>query len=223
MTEIKQTTDWSDESFPVVELAFERTVKKIYLSDKDGNEVSGPSKFVTVEMEISPSEGSPIYYNAHDFFNHWSEPYNLSFVLSEDAKLTTNNEPVTALDVDVNYTKKTTNADALTLDQFTASDNVSYSYGEYVPEDGTNTLVVWLHGSGEGGTQATDPYVTALSNEVTSLLSDEFQKTVGNAAVLVPQCPTFWMDEDGDGGEWENGLLVPTEDCYYTKSLQELI
>lgn len=82
---------------------------------------------------------------------------------------------------------------------------------------------MWLHGSGEGGTEDTNPQVTSLSNKVSAYFNDDFQNAVGNAYVLVPQCPTFWMDADGNGGEWNDDLLVTHGPSYYTNALMELI
>ena len=48
------------------------------------------------------------------------------------------------------------------------------------------------------GTINTDPYITVLANKVSSLAGQEFQNTIGGANILVPQCPTFWMDKTGD-------------------------
>lgn len=57
-------------------------------------------------------------------------------------------------------------------------------------------LIIWLHGAGESGT---DPLVALFGNRVTNLASDAIQASFGGAYVLVPQCPTMWMD-DGSGG-----------------------
>lgn len=67
---------------------------------------------------------------------------------------------------------------------------------------------------GEGGT---DPSIDLLANKVTVLADVPFQKCMNQAYVLVPQCPTMWMD-DGKG-EYKSD----TKDSIYTKSLFELI
>lgn len=68
-------------------------------------------------------------------------------------------------------------------------------YAEFTPENSNDVLVVWLHGLLEGGSQNTDPYITLLGNEAANLASEEFQKTIGGAHILVPQSPSFWMDK----------------------------
>lgn len=60
------------------------------------------------------------------------------------------------------------------------------------PEKKKLPLVVWLHGAGEGGD---DPLVAYTGNRVTALSSPAVQRKLGGAAwILVPQCPTVWMD-----------------------------
>lgn len=222
VSETKQAIDWSDPEYPLIEATSERTINDIWLSDAEGNKTEEPSSYFTIEMNIDPVEGSPVYYSPSDSFNHWCDPYQLEIKLKDVSAVTTDGTPLTAFSITTDYTEMTTEAEPLLLSSYTAEDGMTYAYGEWDAED-SNALVVWLHGSGEGGTEATDPHLTSLGNEVTSLISEEFQDTVNGASVLVPECPTYWMDEDGDGGEWKDGLLVPTEDCHYTESLQELI
>ena len=99
---------------------------------------------------------------------------------------------------------------------YTAKDGTTYSYADYTPakDDKKNALVIWLHGAGEGGT---DPYIDILGNEVTSLVSKEFQSLFEGAYVLAPQSPTMWMD-DGTGA-YQNG----DKGSMYAESLFEMI
>lgn len=54
-------------------------------------------------------------------------------------------------------------------------------------------LIVWLHGAGEGGDEVERAYT---GNRVTALSQEKIQGYFGGAAwVVVPQCPTFWMDD----------------------------
>ncbi len=72
----------------------------------------------------------------------------------------------------------------------------SLRFGYFTPANPTGKklpLVVWLHGAGEGGD---NPVVAYTGNRVTALSSPLLQRKLGGAAwVLVPQCPTVWMDD----------------------------
>lgn len=60
-------------------------------------------------------------------------------------------------------------------------------------EPGSSALVVWLHGASDGGTDVRLPYT---ASHVTLLSGPKIQGYFeGGAWVLVPQCPTFWMDD----------------------------
>lgn len=89
-------------------------------------------------------------------------------------------------------------------------------YGYYTPRAGAEQklpLLVWLHGAGEGGD---DPLVAYTGNRVTALSSPEIQKKLGGAAwILVPQCPTVWMDNGREKLERVNESIYvqPLKDC----------
>ena len=223
VSETKQVTDWEDEALPVVEKTLERVVDDAYSCDKDGQKIDGESKYIAIELYVSPNDGSPLLYSATTHYNTWSDPYYLNISLAKNGEITVDDKKVTKLDVSTEYTKKITAADALELEKFKASDGIELNYGHFNPKEPSNTLFVWLHGSGEGGTEDTNPQVTSLSNKVSAYFNDDFQNAVGNAYVLVPQCPTFWMDADGNGGEWNDDLLVTHGPSYYTNALMELI
>ena len=156
-------------------------------------------------------------------YNNYANPYYFTIELAQDKALTSNGKVVTSFNIDKEYTKKSTAADMFKQATFQASDGISYKYASYSPAEESDTLVVWLHGIGEGGTTNTDPYVTLLANKVTALAGEEFQSTVGGAHVLVPQCPTYWMDNDGTKSNFNDGNIVADGTSYYQESLHELI
>lgn len=215
VAEVKTTiVGGPDEGYPLGEVTVPRTITAATLSD-DG-------KVIELELACSPSDGdSPLTFSMTTQYNTWSDPYYLTFAIAEGASLTSGGNAVTALDIAQDYTSSTTSADAWTLDTFEAADGVTYQYAQFTPEAETKTLVVWLHGMGEGGTEATDPRVTILANKVVALSEDEFQQTVGGAYVVAPQSPTFWMDATGEG-LGESGIEEKGT-SFYTASLEEFI
>ena len=110
-----------------------------------------------------------------------------------------------------------------------AVDGIRLGYGYYEPsfspfKRGWNeepqpaperaALIVWLHGAGEGGDEVGRAY---QGNRVTGLSQRQIQRYFGGSAwVLVPQCPTFWMD---DGKE----TLGRVNESVYVRPLKALI
>lgn len=76
-------------------------------------------------------------------------------------------------------------------------------YGYFVPQtgQGKRPLIIWLHGGGEGGD---DPTIAYTANKVVNLASHAIQAKFGGSYVLVPQAPTFWLD-DGSGQYGRSG------------------
>jgi predicted peptidase len=73
---------------------------------------------------------------------------------------------------------------------------MAINYADYKPKKGQerHPLIVWLHGGGEGGSDVTIPI---SSNKACNFASAEIQSFFDGAYVLVPQCPTWWMDDGG--------------------------
>lgn len=226
--EKKQIVDWSKEDTPVSTSTVKRKITDAYYSNKDGKKSNKETQYISLELYVSPNEGSPLLYEPHEAYNLWSKPYTLNVALSKKADLTKDGKKVTSLTLKEDKKANKTCVDNLKIKSFTSSDNVTYKYGSYIPDGGSDTLVVWLHGGGEGGSgnknvgSNTDPHVTALGNKVSALLSDEFQNTIGKANVLVPECPTMWMDPTGDATS-QVEYVNATGKSYYTNSLHELI
>ena len=55
-----------------------RTIVDAYTSNANGDKVTTDSNIVTVEMAISPSEGSPFIWNGSAWRNNWANPYKLN-------------------------------------------------------------------------------------------------------------------------------------------------
>ena len=224
VTETKTVTDYEQDNTPVVERTFDREVVDAYLTDANGARTDAPSDTVTLELYASPSDGSPINYDPVPGLNTWCDPYYLTIEVkpAEEEGMLSNGKEVASVTVDTAVSHRFTSVDDIAIASFTSSDNVTYPYAHYEPEGGSKTLVVWLHGGGEGGTENTSPQITMLANEAVNLMRADFQSKVGGANVLIPQCPTLWMDMTGDavlGSVWE----INTGTSFYTPSLKELI
>ena len=202
---------------------FQRTIVDAYISDQNGQKVEGASKYFTIDLKVSPTEGSPFIYKS---FNEWADPYYLTISLKENKEIIDGQNEYDTLNIDTNYTSRSLSAG----DQFDysgryqATDGTNYSFATYSPakDDHKNALVVWLNGGGEGGT---NPQIAVLGNKVTGLISPEIQEKLGNAYVFVPQCPTLWMDGYGDFEFTESGLKFTPRHTpsTYVKSLMECI
>lgn len=190
-----------------------RTITAAYPSDDRGNPVDGDSHYITIEMYVSPNEGSPFIYSLATGFNSWCDPYELHISLKDGATLVAPYEEIDTLNIEASIDvagdgKICPQGEVFAIGEYTAKDGVTYSYAEYIPDedDQKNALVIWLHGAGEGGH---DPQIDYLGNEVTAFVGEEFQSLFEGAYVLCPQAPTMWMD-DGTGA-YQNG---ETGSCY---------
>lgn len=184
----------------------EREIIDAYISDEYGNKENTSSNYMTIELAISPSVGSPFIFHTTTQLNNWCNPYRLH-ISGMDVNP----------DIDVEGDAKSCpQLDKWTMNSYKAVDGIKYAYAEYKPTNDCkkHPLVIWLHGLGEGGT---DPSIDLLANKVTVLADVPFQKCMNQAYVLVPQCPTMWMDNGI--GEYKSD----TKNSIYTKSLFEFI
>lgn len=222
--ETKDATDWTDPEFAVKPVTNELPVLDAYLVDDKGEEVNEASDQVAIEIAIDPNTASPFNFSIVTGRNVWT-PYTMDIGLAEGAELTSGGTKVAALAIDPDFTATETSADEFKVDSFKASDGTTYQYAHFEPEGGSKTLVVWLHGGGEGGAEGieTDPSIVLLGNESAVLAKEDFQGAVGGANVLVPQCPTFWMDNGHLTGSPTDIVLGADDKSLYTASLKELI
>lgn len=223
VVENKQATNFTAEGFPVEDVELERKITDAYLVDEKGEKTKDPSTHVKLELYVSPNDGSPLLFTLSTQYNTWSKPYTLTVSKTDDAKLTSNGTEVKEFTINPEAASKTTSADQYQMHSYQAEDGVTYQYASYEPEGGSKTLVVWLHGLGEGGTEDTDPSVTLLANKAGTLADEPFQTAVGGANILVPQCPTYWMDHDGKKTNFFGGAIQADGTSYYLASLHELI
>lgn len=196
----------------------DRTVVDAYISDAEGNQVESGS-FATLVMEIGPaiSLGNALNYGmdpvAKRNFNAWTE--NAYTITQENAIGEV--EGLVATEMDQYW--------RLLIDDFEFSSSsyedeeygpIELTYAHYAPEaDGeSHPLLVWFHGGGEGGTDASIPLA---ANRAAAFASEEVQAYFGGAYILVPQAPTRWMDT-GLAGDTNMGI-----ESMFTRAAQDLV
>ena len=189
-----------------------RTITNAYVSDKDGNPVSS-SNFITLELKIGPEDdlGSVIYATGN-FSSEWAVS---KYTITQQKDISTSNGVVSGITVTDSTGGVRKLVDDFKTGSFTnAEDNVTLTFADYTPtqDNNKNPLVIWLHGMGEGGTDATIPI---SGNKACNFASKEIQAYFDGAYVLAPQAPTFWMD--GITGGFGDGTSK------YEKSLMALI
>ena len=182
----------------------ERRVTNAYISDEAGNPTKAGS-YVTLEMAYGPSVSLGSALNYAEGRNIWI-----------DCEYTITQEEAIG-DVEGVVATECTGETRVGIDDFNISKGtyggIEYSIADYKPADDgeKHPLIIWLHGGGEGGTDATIPLA---ANKSVAFASEEVQEQFGGAYVLVPQCPTYWM-------EGENGTADGT--CIYEEGLMEMI
>lgn len=182
----------------------ERVVFDAYASDAEGNPGEG---YVTIVLEVSASEGlgQPYYTDPNTWGGALKSWATCNYTVTNTATGEVWNELDTVYHPD---------EEGFESSEFTSTNGTTMTYVTYAPEeDGAkHPLIVWLHGAGSGGTDA--GFVTG-GMEVTNWKSEETQHIFGGAYVLMPQCPTVFMD--GGEGYSTDGVSI------YTEPVKELI
>ncbi len=165
-----------------------RKVLHAYVSNQAGK-LTKEGNHATLVLLVSPTDplGSPMKYIFKDGrgSNKWID-YKLDITHKASQKKW-NSESA----------RMRPQIDKFDLNGTYGQDGIDLTYASYVPKtgDGKSPLIIWLHGGGEGGT---DPSIPLSANKATNYASDEIQTIFGGAYVLVPQSPTFWM-QNADG------------------------
>lgn len=196
-----------------------RTILNAYTSNANGDKTNEDSNYVTIEMYGSPKEGSPFIYSPITGLNNWCSTYKLNVDLT--GEITSEDTTIQDVSVEPNIDvagndKICPQIEEFNYSTYTAKDSVEYHYADYSPakDNKKNPLVIWLHGGGEGGV---DPQITLLANKASNFASKEFQNEMKGAYVLVPQCPTKWMNDET--GQYQYG----DKGSVYKEGLFELI
>jgi predicted peptidase len=190
-----------------------RTVTNAYVADKDGNPAISTGKYAVLEMAIGPnvSLGSPMNYDFGTGLNDWNESM---YTITQQQDIKTPAGKVTGLVANTFTGGVKELVDDFSLGEATF-DGTTLTYADFAPakDNHKNPLIIWLHGMGEGGTDATIPI---SGNKAANFASDEIQAYFDGAYVLAPQTPTFWMDGEtgfGDGtSKYETALMELIKD-----------
>ncbi|MGI9551368.1 MAG: prolyl oligopeptidase family serine peptidase [Aurantibacter sp.] len=184
-----------------------RKVVHAYVSDAKGKRVP-EGNHIALVLFVSPDEvlGSPIKYIRvnNRGSNQWID-YNMSIKDTSSNKIW-NTEAGRIMP----------GIDKFDLSGTYSQNGTTLTYGSFAPQNnnGKSPLIIWLHGGGEGGT---DPSIALIANKATNYASDEIQSIFGGAHVLVPQTPTFWMQNAN--GEYTRG----DKNDIYNEALMGLI
>lgn len=179
-----------------------------YVSDAKAQRVK-EGKHITLVLYAAPFEplGSPIKY----FFSKPDCPGNVWI----DFNLTIFNRATHQI-----WDKEQDRIIPL-IDEFDLSgsfthNDITLTYASFAPKLSAEKrpLLIWLHGGGEGGT---DTSIPLLANRAANYAAPEIQSYFGGAYVLVPQSPTFWMDNGK--GQYTRGEA----NDMYNESLMALI
>lgn len=203
-----------------------RKVEDVYYCDENGTRTETPGGHVAIELEVTPAEGFGSVLGIETETGLRMNTtldchYTVTFSAQDqkeivcDTQLAVKNELADQFTHDQVYTSRT---EELLKDEY---ENETLYYASYEPKDGEkHPLIIWLHGIGEGGT---DTRASVTANRVTALVDKEIQGLMGGAYVLAPQCPTFWMNTDGNADAANIWLREKNVRSIYTDTLMELI
>ena len=182
----------------------ERGITFAYRSDASGNRLDA-GEFITLVLSVSPEDilDSPIQYL--NGLNRWIT-YEMT-ITHQPSKRTWYQEAERLMPELDQFNLK---------GKFRYSDQLTMSYADFQPPVAKekSPLIIWLHGGGEGGKDATIPL---LANKATNYASPEIQAIFGGAYVLVPQSPGAWMHNASGVSTWGR------EDDIYNQGLMALI
>jgi predicted peptidase len=195
----------SEVEIPVDQASGERTIVNAYLSDDHANKVT-TGKYITLVLAVAPnlSIGSPFQYSWTKG-NLWVD-YQINIIKNNSLEVW--NKPTGKIMPLV---------DQFNLKgKFTYNDKLTMSYASFAPSNQKDKapLIIWLHGGGEGGF---DPTTALLGNKAANYASEAIQSVFDGAFVLVPQSPTFWMQNSQ--GSYTTGKVNDV----YNEALMALI
>jgi predicted peptidase len=186
------------------------SLRDAYPSDIYGNKAES-GDFITLETKYGPSYTMTAGISAPNGLNEFIIS---DYRITQTGEIKSESGKLSGLVFDICSGNTTPLADEFRHGN-SEFEGTKLTYGYFIPQlgNGKRPLIIWLHGAGEGGT---DPKVAYAGNKVVNLASEKIQKMFGGAYVLVPQTPTFWMN-DGSGQYGATGKSI------YVKALKNLI
>lgn len=184
----------------------DRTILYAYVSDAKGSRIS-KGNHVALVLLVAPNLpiSSPMQYVPQCRGNIWAD-YQLTIKNSTTNQVwDREKERIRPLVDEFDLTGK-----------FVYDSKITLTYAAFTPtiQKEKIPLIIWLHGGGEGGT---DPTLALMANRAANYAAPGIQAYFGGAYVLVPQTPTFWMNNGK--GSYTRG---ETNDMY-NESLMALI
>lgn len=183
----------------------ELTITDAFASDALGNVKNSPTKYITILTDVHPDAENSDPFVSITLADHLSGYYGYKIenetldiqitrtqgIVNENAALFTTEEteftlPLTEKQIEKNKKKNIDIEKKLTM-------NVAH----YIPPEQKTSgkkipLILWFHGSGEGGK---DINQVLLKTKAACFATEHIQSHFENgAAVLIPQCPTNWFE-----------------------------
>lgn len=166
----------------------ERTVEKVYVSDKNGKKAD-EGKYVVVELEtnLNTEYSDVLQWNDDTFSN---VPLEVEYKVKQNKDVETKDGK--KVELKLSQDKFVQNI----VDEFDSGESKDgIHYRDYKPKaDGKkHPLVIWFHGAGEGG----ENNVTQINGNrgAVAFTTDEAKEIFDNPYVLAPQSPDYWMPE----------------------------
>ncbi len=149
-------------------------VKKAYLSDGNGNRVEKRSRYITLELDVAPWNENNPFLSSGNVYGLKIENDPLEFVIRQRTGIVSQS------------------ASLFSVSKYECEESeVDYLYWETEKKAEKTPLIVWFHGSEEGGDNI---YKTVLNAKVDNLVKDDVQKYFEDGAcVLVPHVTDSWL------------------------------
>ncbi|MDE5053398.1 prolyl oligopeptidase family serine peptidase [Niallia taxi] len=174
---------------PLLEEGY-NNVTNAYVADKNGTAVKS-GKYVVLELENSPTLTISAALN-YDFVTGLNNWVNFDYTIKQVKDINSKSTKLTGLTITKNNGSQNGLVGEFSLGKHSAG-GTTLSYADFEPakDKSKNPLIIWLHGGGEGGTDATIPIA---ANKAVNFASEDIQSIFNGAYVLAPQAPTYWMD-----------------------------